>query len=226
MPPKDASRFSRKTLSSDAHLLGASPDEEARIAQHYGYGAETLMPRLLTSVEAIERVKSFLERNDVRVEVPQLKVRRSLNEISEFTTREADVLLSGTPFCIEVKGRPNLLFHEAEDFPYEDISVDTVFGYESKQRKPLAYVMVSGRGGGGIVLPTFTTGQWRRQRKRDHERGVEDDFYFAPKTLFKRRRKWLVSLCQALQRAPAESFDEALQAHGFPRDFIFQLYPK
>lgn len=189
--------------------------EEESITRRYGYTREEFLARLEPSQAAAYRTKKFLEQHGVQVEVPRLQVRSRLGEIKEFTKSEADLLLRGTPFAIEVKWRRKLRFTEPSEFGYSDISVDTVSGYQGKRRKPLAYVMVSGDHRGAIVLPTFTHAQWTQRRKKDVERGLWDDFYFAPKWLFHGRRKWLVGLCLELQRADPPAYEEILCRHGW-----------
>jgi len=66
-------------------------------------------------------------------------------------------------------------------FPYDDLIVDTVSGYEAKEPKPIAYVMVSQKTGGMFVIPTAFSKSWRVERKYDRDRKHEDDFYLTNK---------------------------------------------
>ena len=179
---------------------------------------DTILKRLGESVKAVFRTQVFLERRGVEVDVPAIRIREKMAEIAQFTQNEADILLMRTPFCIEVKGRPGLIFREALDIHYEDVSVDTVSGYLAKSRKPLAYVMVSGDYEGGIVLPTFTHPDWEIRRTPDHRRKITDDFYFADKRHFVGRRRWLIDLCRELQSCSAREYDPILLKYGFPSD--------
>jgi hypothetical protein len=209
----------------DDDASSGSVADELLIDQTYGYTTKQFFARLDASEKAALRVQLFLNKYGVVVEVPKLRRRAKLAEIKAFTHHEADILLTGTPFSIEVKGRPHLEFTEPQDFPYHDVSVDTVSGYNSKKRKPLAYVMVSKEQLGGIVLPTHTERAWRQAPAYDTERRIRDNFYFADKKHFIDGRGWLIDLCKTLQGCTSGAYDPILLAHEFEPGFLKHLYP-
>jgi hypothetical protein len=205
--------------------FSGSADANRTIDEAYGYSTAQFFKRLDTSERAALRTQLFLAKYGVEVEVPALRRRSSLEEIKAFTEHEADVLLTGTPFTLEVKGRPKLRFTSAKNFRYADVSVDTVSGYDAKKQKPLAYVMVSGDFQGGIVLPTFTEQTWRSAPAFDTERRISDNFYFAKKQHLLKRRAWLIDLCKALQNSTSDGYAPILAGAGFDRNALGKLYP-
>ena len=213
-------------LQGDQHSDSGVDDDEQRIARKFGYTKEQFLARFGASGRAVWRTRIFFDHYGVDVEVPAMRVRRNLAEIREFTKHEADILLEGTPFSVEVKGRPGLQFKEPEGFGHPDVSVDTVSGYLAKTRKPLAYVMVSNDFDGAIVLPTFTASTWRKGDLFDKERRMWDEYYFASKHHLVGRRRWLISLCTELQNSAAGKYHSILEGHGFRDDALRDLYPR
>ncbi len=93
-----------------------------------------------------------LESEGISAEVPEFSFAQSKEEIKEYTLNDKDIIVGDQ--VIEVKSR-NLNFNDnPESFPYDDLIIDTVSGYEAKDPKPIAYVMVSQSTGGMFVFPT------------------------------------------------------------------------
>ena len=121
-----------------------------------------------------------LESEGISAEVPEFSFAQSKEEIKDYTLNDKDVIVGDN--VIEVKSR-NLSFSDNPDsFPYDDLIIDTVSGYEAKDPKPIAYVMVSQVTGGMFIFPTAFSNSWRVERKYDRYRKHEDNFYLAPKT--------------------------------------------
>lgn len=122
-----------------------------------------------------------LESEGISAEAPEFSFAQSKEEIKEYTLNDKDIIVGDQ--VIEVKSR-NLDFSDnPESFPYDDLIIDTVSGYEAKDPKPIAYVMVSQNTGGMFVFPTAFAKSWRVERKYDRYRKHEDNFYLAPKEL-------------------------------------------
>ena len=74
------------------------------------------------------------------VVVPEFSIATTPEEITDKTKNEKDVLVDD--LVIEVKASSRA-FRNAEEFPYNPVIVDTVYGYDSKVIKPLVYIIVS-----------------------------------------------------------------------------------
>jgi hypothetical protein len=121
-------------------------------------------------------VAERLRLNGVRCTVPDLYIVQSREEIPEMTATEKDIILDDSGECLEVKSR-NIEFTELKDFPWGNIIVDTVSGYEAKLQKPYAYVMVSTKTKGMFGLLTSTKDKWTVKQLHDKYRGHDDNFY-------------------------------------------------
>jgi hypothetical protein len=125
-----------------------------------------------------EYVADVLRSFNIDCSVPELEIAKTKKDISRMTVNEKDIVL-GDGRCLEVKSR-NLVFNDDPiSFPYNDLLVDTVSGYEAKAIKPLAYIFVSQKTKRMFALPTYTHSFWKIQKKYDHHRKHEDKFYLA-----------------------------------------------
>jgi len=113
-----------------------------------------------------------------RVVVPPLTIRENVADRDRWIDTK-DILIERFPF--EVKSR-NVTFSSPEDFPYPDIIVDTVRGYDAKVQKPLGYLYVSRETGCMMWTWGRTPESWEKRLAKDNVRNLVDLFYFAPKT--------------------------------------------
>lgn len=121
----------------------------------------------------------------------ELRVRQHIGEADEFGD-QVDIEVYGK--VIEVKSR-NLSFSmDPGSFPFDDIIVDTVDGWNKKTRKPDAYVCISQVTRGIICLPGRTRPDWQTVRMRDHVRHITDDFFTCHRDLWRHGRALLRSL--------------------------------
>ena len=108
--------------------------------------------------------------------VPELELVTSNADIARLTKEEKDIILDNG-LVLEVKSR-NLGFSEDPAlFWQKDIYVDTVSGYEAKEIKPYAYVMVSQKSGNMLVVHSSTKDKWFKKTVTDPYRKVTDSFY-------------------------------------------------
>ena len=108
--------------------------------------------------------------------VPELELVTSNADIARLTKEEKDIILDNG-LVLEVKSR-NLGFSEDPAlFWQKDIYVDTVSGYEAKEIKPYAYVMVSQKSGNMLVVHSSTKDRWFKKTVTDPYRKVTDSFY-------------------------------------------------
>lgn len=115
----------------------------------------------------------YFQLRGLSVEVPELKIRSSIKEASKWINTP-DLLVNG--HVIEIKSR-NESFTSGNDYPYPTVFVDTVSGYEAKETKPLAYVIISRPTGSMVVLKTLSSKGWMVESKFDHVRKIKEDFY-------------------------------------------------
>jgi hypothetical protein len=128
-------------------------------------------------------IADILEQQDISCIVPELYIVKSREEIPHMTQTEKDIIIEKTGDCLEVKSR-NIEFTSIDDFPWGNIIVDTVSGYEAKLQKPLAYVMVSQLTGCAFAVMTNSYKHWTTKRLNDKQRGHDDNFYVVTKEHF------------------------------------------
>lgn len=123
-----------------------------------------------------EIVAQRLRSEGIGCSVPELELVTSHKDIARLTKTEKDIILD-SGLILEVKSR-NLGFSEDPSlFWQKDIYVDTVSGYEAKEVKPYAYVMVSQRSGNMLVVHGSTKDHWFTKTVTDPYRNVTDNFY-------------------------------------------------
>jgi len=105
--------------------------------------------------------------------------------IQEFTRTNQDVLL-GDGKVLEVKSRRSTcVFTGPEDFPYDTVFVDTTRGWERKDVKPFAYVIVSQDTGAMVWIDGSTRDQWGEEKIYDKYLGYPSRTLTADKGLLK-----------------------------------------
>lgn len=123
-----------------------------------------------------EMVAQRLRDAGIGCTVPELELVTSNKDIARLTKEEKDIILDNG-LILEVKSR-NLGFSEDPKlFWQKDIYVDTVSGYEAKEIKPYAYVMVSQKSGNMLVVHSSTKDKWFKKTVTDPYRKVTDSFY-------------------------------------------------
>ena len=112
------------------------------------------------------------------VSVPEFSIAKTSEEVLDKTKNEKDVLVDD--LVIEVKASSRA-FRNVEEFPYNPVIVDTVYGYDSKVIKPLVYIIVSQVTKGLFVIPTASKPDWTIRTYKDLDRNIEDRFYMTNK---------------------------------------------
>ena len=123
-----------------------------------------------------EIVAKRLRSEGIPCHVPDLQLVSTQVEIEQMTKFEKDIILDNG-LVLEVKSR-NIGFSENPVMYWQkDIYVDTVSGYEAKEVKPYAYVMVSQKSGNMLVVHSNTKDHWFKKTVTDPYRKVTDVFY-------------------------------------------------
>jgi len=122
------------------------------------------------------------------------------DEVSDFIRFQKDIIVGDKRKAVlEVKSRA-FKFTSPYDYPYSTVFTDTVSGWDAKQVRPAAVVIVSQETGGLIVVPSKTYPDWQVRRGlwlRD--RRHYEDIYEAPLKLTK-DFDWLVEQCMKLEK--------------------------
>jgi len=127
-------------------------------------------------------VASVLNENQIPCYATKMVFRDSIEEISDFSKNDKDIVLTNPTGHIEVKSR-NLKFDVTpESYPYETAFVDTLDGWNKKAEKPLAVVLVSQRTSELLVIPTTSEPYWGQETKYDNVRGIYDTWLTVHKT--------------------------------------------
>ena len=104
----------------------------------------------------------------------------------KYGSQDKDILIGKNQILCECKSR-GVLFSGVESFPYPDIFIDTVSGYEKKQVKP-AYTFCISQKSEAIIYTDSSpenTSKWLKKFTYDKKRGIKDLNYSAPKALWK-----------------------------------------
>lgn len=119
-----------------------------------------------------ELVGEFLRSKGISCDVPPLRYAATVEERSEFTRKEKDIVLPDGS-VIEVKGVSPHFTWEPESYSSRPtIIVDTLSGFEGKEVTPFAYVFVSRASGAMLFIDTRTRLEWKVITAPDKSRGL------------------------------------------------------
>lgn len=122
---------------------------------------------------------SKLRSEGLAVQQPRLELRETIDDRGRFGSEEdLIVLLPGGRFLIECKSRNLRFSDDPASYPYPTAFVDTVSGWDQKQEKPRAVILVSQQTGGMLAVSVReTTQDWTITKRRDRVRGIPDSWY-------------------------------------------------
>lgn len=180
------------------------------------YSEHEFKKRLDDSHEAVLAVRERLLEKGIVSEGEPPSFRKNLSEVPHYSRHEKDLILEQSGICLEVKSR-NVRWTCLDDFPFRDIIVDTVSGYDQKRQTPLAYVLVSRPTGAEIVVPTTMDRLWSSRRKKDKERNLRDLFYVALKSQVCEADRFH-DVCREIEAARAAARPGLLRSFGFNAD--------
>jgi len=169
-------------MSQNEEVPWHKNDALFRQLQNTGRRFEGYVAGLLVSHGFGVRVKPMATRPDVSVRREYRDHRDLIVECS-----------SGQLAEIEVKSR-DLAFSSCEDFPYQDLFVDVKSTIDEKG-PPLAFVCVSQKTLGMIVIPGSSKEHWTTRTAFDRVRRQEQTWYVCPKD----RTRSFENLCSHLR---------------------------
>lgn len=133
----------------------------------YGYSRQNFENRLAKGNKTEREVAALLESHGIYCEKPEMP--EGL-KTSEYTKRQIDLLANGK--VLEIKGR-SIDFTCVEDFRYDDVIVEGVNGFNTKERRPDFYVMASQKTGHIIALDVADTfDKWTVRSTTDRFRQI------------------------------------------------------
>lgn len=154
----------------------------------------TLFREFLTTGFLFQRyVGDFFIANGLDVVMPRQRFRRSIAAAVDFKD-EADLTVAGK--VIEVKSR-TLDFERTLDLP-GTVLLDTTESWESKTRKPYAYVVCSQISGAMVWTPGSSKERWSTVRTHDRKRDIPIVCYAARRFEFQP----IKTLIAALKETP------------------------
>lgn len=127
-------------------------------------------------------VATFFNLQGLPVALSKQTIREHVSQ-AKLYKKGSDLRVAG--MLMEVKSR-NVAWNTPKDFPYDDILVDTVSGWEAKSPVPRVIVCVSRKTSAMMYLPVKATkADWDQVLKHDNVRDIEDNFYVAWKGLWR-----------------------------------------
>jgi hypothetical protein len=123
-------------------------------------------------------------KHGLAVQVPELKVRPSQDDINDYTdTGDVIVLLPVRNAIFEVKSR-DITFTSSRDYPYTTAFVDRVKTWERKKdNRPTGILLVSQLTGAIVGVPSNSQARWTIETRHDNVRDYDRDYYMADKSL-------------------------------------------
>jgi hypothetical protein len=124
-----------------------------------------------------ELVTERLVAYGVRAELQPLEFAKDVADRQRFTRYEKDVIVDAG--VLEVKSSSREFGDDPKKYPAPSLIVDTFSGFVNKERKPIAYCMVSQKTEAIVVVPVSSQIRWYTKELHDHQRGIVDTFLMA-----------------------------------------------
>jgi hypothetical protein len=140
-----------------------------------------------------EYVAEKLRENNINAYATELEIRDTVGDRHRFTN-EQDILFNGMPGCLEVKSRKIKFSNNPLSYPMQTAFVDTVFGWDKKNPKPLAVALVSQITREILVVPVSTEKTWGTSTHFDKVRGITETSYTIDRGLLKTFSEFMVWL--------------------------------
>lgn len=104
----------------------------------------------------------------------------------KYGAKDKDLIIGKNKIHCECKSR-DFNFTCVDDFPYPDIFIDTVSGYEKKEIKPVYTFCISQKSQAVIYTESLPENckNWQKKFIYDRKRGIKEQNYSAPKNLWK-----------------------------------------
>lgn len=163
----------------------------------YGYSNELFRSEAINGHKYARYVAERLQKCQIDCVVPDLTFADTKDDIANYRN-EQDVILTSRTGCIEVKSRRLIFRNDPASYPHRTAFVDTVSGWDSKDPKPLAVVLVSQQTRGLLVIPVSTQDSWTKVRSFDRVRSINETWYQVDRNFlrtFNELVEWLGGSC-------------------------------
>jgi hypothetical protein len=171
---------------------------------------ELFLRELRTGHEYAVLVADRLRAAGLHVDVTPMEVRADIDDRVRFVDEHDLTVGTRQPCRIDVKSR-TLRFTGPADYPYQTAFVDTVAGWEAKQHKPMAIVLVSQPTEElAVISVRGAPAHWTRERRYDNTRRIHDWFYMVSRERLRTLDElvaWLLARDQDGRAEPRRSVD-------------------
>lgn len=147
------------------------------------YSDEDFYRRLKEGHEIEVKIASFLREWGFDVTEPVFEFRKNLSDIGRFTRNQTDLVVNGL-VNVEIKSI-KAKFTSPDDYPFKDVVVESVHGFESKERVPDIYILHSKPTDQFVVADTRFKSKWKVKTIPDRARSIETRCYVAPRELLR-----------------------------------------
>lgn len=123
-----------------------------------------------------EYVALLLKNCDFNASATPLEFAATIKDRERFIN-EQDIIFDDRPGCIEVKSRDLTFTSQPASFPFNTALVDTQTGWDLKNPKPLAVVIVSQRNYNVLAIKPSTQPTWTIKQSFDRVREINESWY-------------------------------------------------
>lgn len=128
-----------------------------------------------------EHVVSILTAAGLDAEATPMSVRATVEDRGQYA-QELDIVVEG--IRVECKSRKLRFTDSPSSYPYRTAFLDTVSGWDAKETKPTAVVLVSQLTGACLVIPVRTSrDSWTTRAIHDRVRNIDERCYECPREL-------------------------------------------
>lgn len=129
-----------------------------------------------------QKVAAYLNSRNILCEATELEFAKDVADRERFKKHEQDIIFHKFGGCLEVKSRRLKFNSDPDSYPYGTALVDTVSGWDAKERIPLAVVLISQETDAMLVIPPSTKESWRHFSSFDKIRRINETWYECPKS--------------------------------------------
>jgi len=141
-----------------------------------GYSNELFQREATIGQTYAEKVATELQKRKIPCYATELEFAKNEADRKRFEN-EQDVILTTQTGCIEVKSRRLAFRNDPTTYPYGTAFVDTVIGWDKKNPRPLAVVLVSQITDAMLVVPVSTQPKWTQHAAFDRVRQINENWY-------------------------------------------------
>jgi len=143
---------------------------------------ELFVKNLKESIPAVERAAEWLRRKGFWVMVPPTRIRPDVSQRREYSDNgDLYIIEAEGEKRIEVKGRPDILFHSKGAFPFSTVIVNERHKHDNAVPTPFAYFIFSSDLKGCLLVYTGQTRRyWIETARIDSRDELEKDYYECP----------------------------------------------